>query len=265
MTKSLHQSSKLMTRLPLPVVASTLVVFLAGCTATQSPSKTSGETGEAPRLVRKDSRIVWENTALFRVVPGSLQARGNEVCNVGSSKKMKASGYHPSAMQLDGTPFPKGGFLCEEDRTPVIAAAPAPVVAPAPVAAPAPAPKAPDPVPVKPAGPNLAEVSARTQDWARAWASKDLNTYFGFYSGSFKPSNLATQSAWKESRTARIKKPGAITIELSNISSKPLSNTTVETQFTQKYSSSNFKDTSSKTLIWENEGGQWKIVSESNR
>ena len=41
--------------------------------------------------------------------------------------------------------------------------------------------------------------------------------------------------------------------------------TTIETQFEQTYSSSNFKDTTKKTLVWKLSNGQWYIIKESNR
>lgn len=237
----------------MAVIATMLVAGCAPWSSSGSADPKADATPKAPRLVKKDSTVAWVNKELFAPVPAELQASGNAACNAaGGSAKMKAVGYHPQAMRLDGSQFPKGGFLCAADESSVAAGAAAPT-AKSQVSA------------IKPAGPNLAELDARTQSWAKAWASKDLNAYFGFYSANFKPSGFANVAAWKESRTARINKTGPIAVELSNISSKNLSGGAVETRFSQNYSSANFKDTSAKSLIWANEGGQWKIVSESNR
>lgn len=247
----------------LPLAAGSLIILLSGCAGPSSQSDNArtapSATSEAPRLVKLDSEIAWENSANFGPVPSDLQTRGDQSCNTNSAKRMKAVGYHPQAMRLDGTAFPRGGFLCKEDNTPPapeVAAAPAALV-PAPVIAP--------PAPVKPAGPDLGKANLRTQEWAKAWASKDTNAYFAFYSANFKPGNFETVSAWKKARVARISSSESISVEVSNVSSKALSDGAVETQFDQKYSSAKFKDSSTKTLIWAMEDGQWKIISESNR
>lgn len=243
------------------IVGSIVAALTAGCATSPQSSGSSGAKGDsslkAPRLVKKDSAVVWSGQELFGPVPAELAASGNEACNAaGGGKRMKAAGFHPQAARLDGSVFPKGGFLCVVDDSP---AAPAVVTA-----APAPAAPKAEAAP-KPAGPAIGDLPGRTQDWAKSWASKDLNAYFAFYSSNFKPNGFASTGAWKEARTARINKPGSIAVEVSDITTKPLSGGAVETRFTQRYTSSNFKDSSTKALIWANEGGQWKIVSESNR
>lgn len=238
-----------------PLAVGTMAaLLLAGCSLFGSnPEGSSASTdgsSKAPRLVKKESGVVWDNPSLFGPVAADLQARGNEACNAGSAKKMKAVGYHPQAVRLDGSVFPRGGFLCAADDAPAVAAAPA---------------KTADRVAVKPVAQNLSELTSRTQNWAKAWAAKDLNAYFAFYSESFKPAGFANLKAWKDARTARINKSGAISVEVSGVSTKALSGGAAETQFTQRYDSANFKDTSTKTLVWANESGVWKIISESNR
>jgi hypothetical protein len=49
------------------------------------------------------------------------------------------------------------------------------------------------------------------------------------------------------------------------VQSHVLSETRVETKFKQTYVSERLKDTINKTLVWEHEDEEWKIISESNR
>jgi len=55
-----------------------------------------------------------------------------------------------------------------------------------------------------------------------------------------------------------------IELTLDNIRTQ-VQGDTVVTRFDQKYSSSNYKDTSVKVLTWKQIDGKWLIVKESNR
>ena len=100
--------------------------------------------------------------------------------------------------------------------------------------------------------------------WAAAWSAKDVKTYLSFYSPRFKPEqgNLST---WTKQRTQRIEKASNITVELDKLSVRSLSPSTAEAQFIQRYGSKRTRDVMNKTLQYELENGQWKIVRESNR
>ena len=100
--------------------------------------------------------------------------------------------------------------------------------------------------------------------WAAAWTAKDVKTYLSFYSPRFKPEqgNLST---WTKQRTQRIEKASNITVELDKLSVRSLSPSTAEAQFIQRYGSKRTRDVMNKTLQYELENGQWKIVRESNR
>lgn len=135
--------------------------------------------------------------------------------------------------------------------TPTLAAAaPMPAIAPAPVAA-------------TPAY-STTMAAQRLQAWADAWMSHNADNYLAFYAPEFKPSK-GTRDAWAAERRRVVSKPGAVKVTLTNIVTRSLSDTRVETAFDQAYSSPTLKDTMHKTLLWDRVDGQWKIVAESNR
>jgi outer membrane protein, adhesin transport system len=146
----------------------------------------------------------------------------------------------------------------------VLAATPAAparlAAAPAAVPAPAPRPTAP-PVVV---ADNSSTVAQRVRDWAAAWSSKDFAAYQDFYSRGFAPAG-SNHAAWLSQRKRLVGKPGEISVDVSDIEVRNLGADTVETLFKQRYTSKDFKDTSSKSLVWKQINGQWVIVSESNR
>ena len=121
---------------------------------------------------------------------------------------------------------------------------------------------APAPVPA-PAQPTAA-AAQRLQDWADAWMSHNADNYLAFYGPEFKPGK-GNRDAWAAERRRLVSRPGAIKVVLSNVVSRAVSDTRVETSFDQAYSSPTLKDTMHKTLLWERVDGQWKIVAESNR
>jgi adhesin transport system outer membrane protein len=104
----------------------------------------------------------------------------------------------------------------------------------------------------------------RLQDWANAWRAHDADRYLSFYGPDFKPSK-GSKEAWLSERRRLLAKTGPIDVRLSNIQTRPVTETRVETSFDQAYTSSNFSDTMHKTLIWDRVGAEWKIVGESNR
>jgi adhesin transport system outer membrane protein len=104
----------------------------------------------------------------------------------------------------------------------------------------------------------------RLQDWAQAWMSHNADTYLAFYAPEFKPAK-GSRDAWMAERRRVVSQPGAIKVTLSNVQTRALGDTRVETSFDQSYSSPTLKDTMHKTLVWDRVDGEWKIVAESNR
>ena len=114
------------------------------------------------------------------------------------------------------------------------------------------------------AAPAAATVESLVKSWAAAWSAKDFKTYKSFYSTQFKPDQGSVDD-WMARRQQRISKPGALAVEVSNLNVRSLSSDSAEASFVQNYRSNGYKDTTNKTLRYQLENGQWKIVRESNR
>ncbi len=114
------------------------------------------------------------------------------------------------------------------------------------------------------AAPAAATVESLVKSWAAAWSAKDFKTYKSFYSTQFKPDQGSVDD-WMARRQQRISKPGTLGVDVSNLNVRSLSSDSAEASFVQNYRSNGYKDTTNKTLRYQLENGQWKIVRESNR
>jgi len=85
--------------------------FVAGCVV--APSVGSSPSQTPPRIiVDKDSgKPSWDNPSAFGPVPTNLQVSGDAVCEL-IDKNLKAIGFHPNAIDIDGNKFPEGGYYC---------------------------------------------------------------------------------------------------------------------------------------------------------
>jgi outer membrane protein, adhesin transport system len=120
------------------------------------------------------------------------------------------------------------------------------------------------PTAVTPAPAAVATVNERLQGWAQAWSAKDVDAYLSFYAKDFAPARY-TNTRWKAERRRLLSKPGTIDVKVADVSTA-VQGDTVVTRFTQNYRSSNFNDTSPKSLTWKaGDDGQWYIIRESNR
>lgn len=84
--------------------------FLTGCAST--PGYFEAKT--APKIIVKDGKNVWDNVAYFGQVPLRLAGKGEQTCATMNTDKAKyiAKGYHSKALNMDGVPFPGGGYYC---------------------------------------------------------------------------------------------------------------------------------------------------------
>ncbi|MBN8283457.1 TolC family outer membrane protein [Zoogloea sp.] len=136
---------------------------------------------------------------------------------------------------------------------------------PAPVPLPAASATAAAAVPVAATTPAAAPaIESLIKSWAAAWSAKDFKGYKTFYSSRFQPEQ-GKLDAWMAVREKRLAKPGDITVTVEKLNVRNVSATAAEASFTQHYRSADFKDAGPKTLHYELENGQWKIVRESNR
>jgi adhesin transport system outer membrane protein len=152
---------------------------------------------------------------------------------------------------------------------PAGSALPRPAAAPASAPTPSAAPPAPErpasgaaaPAPVQPVASTARQ---RLHDWVRAWTSKDVERYIGFYAPDFQPGS-GSRSQWLALRRRLVTRDGPIDVRIGNVQTRTVSADTVETRFNQRYASADFKARTQKTLTWRRQGDHWLIVGEVNR
>jgi hypothetical protein len=87
------------------------VLLLTACA--QTPGRQAAE--DAPRLTKKGDVVAWNNATLFGPLPAAMSDKAARLCATldTDDKKWKPLGYHPRAEDLEGKPFPGGGYSCE--------------------------------------------------------------------------------------------------------------------------------------------------------
>lgn len=107
-------------------------------------------------------------------------------------------------------------------------------------------------------------VNAAMKTWAKAWANKDLNTYYASYTPNFQ-GDLPNSTAWKNLRRDRISRQRDIEINFRELVFTNMSPTTVQAQFVQSYRSNTHNDRANKTLIFSLKDGRWLIERETSK
>lgn len=107
----------------------------------------------------------------------------------------------------------------------------------------------------------LARVQTLISAWARAWSERDVNAYLAFYGFNFRGMNQEARVEWEKKRRANIggKRHIRLRIEVPNVT---LDGNKAKADFIQHYSSSNHASRDRKTLLLEQQDGEWKIVDE---
>jgi hypothetical protein len=150
------------------------------------------------------------------------------------------------------------------------ATAPAPQPAASPTTAPTPAQTTPATAPVaQPAGQSPAEaraaILAAVENWARAWASQDVEGYLNSYADNFYPGDGLSLPQWKAQRRQRVGKPGDIAVRVVNPEVSLQAEDRASVTFRQTYESINYSDQVSKTLTMQRNDGRWLIVRETSQ
>lgn len=124
-------------------------------------------------------------------------------------------------------------------------------------------PTSPDSQPVvaeKPRLPPNQEVLGFVEKWRSAWVAKDIETYIGCYSPSFKSGGL-NREGWRKKKVSLNKRYSYIAVSIKNIKVKTTpSGATVS--FFQSYKSDHYENTGTKILQLTNSHG-WQIESET--
>ena len=135
---------------------------------------------------------------------------------------------------------------------------PPPATASAPAPVPAPAPAAPA------ADADSAAVTGTLDAWAKAWSSKDADSYLSYYAADFQPES-GSRAQWEAQRRERVAKPSHISVRVLSPQLSRIDAHHVRVNFTQDYASDTVNDKTRKTVELSDSSGSWKIVRESIR
>jgi tetratricopeptide (TPR) repeat protein len=114
-----------------------------------------------------------------------------------------------------------------------------------------------------PSSNNADNITASVNDWAQAWANKDLAKYFASYADDFKPAKGQNYKAWEKQRRERINAPSKIVVELNNLVVTSNEGNTAKVQFKQIYRADKRSPIrTSKTLLMKKSGDNWVITEE---
>jgi outer membrane protein len=142
-----------------------------------------------------------------------------------------------------------------------VAVVPPPPAEPA-VTTPTPVPPAAAVKPI-PADAAAAQAVLRTvRDWARAWASNDVDAYLGYYAPDFETPKGVARERWENDRRARVQKPRAIEVDVGTPQVKLEGADRAVVTFRQHYRSGALDLDSDKTLVLEKHGERWLIRQE---
>jgi hypothetical protein len=139
--------------------------------------------------------------------------------------------------------------------------APAAPEAPAVPAAPA-APQSSVAPPAAVAANSQADVLRSLDQWAAAWAAKDLNAYLAFYAPDFVPVNGMGTDEWRRLRGERLSRPGGIKVTVGNPVVTMEGGQRATVRFVQDYESPAYRDKTVKELDWSRHSDRWLIREE---
>lgn len=116
------------------------------------------------------------------------------------------------------------------------------------------------------------EVIGMIAQWSRAWQQQNIDEYFSMYSHGYSVNQHMSPNEWRIWRTARLKKPVWISIEIGPVTierkTDGLFNGELKEElhatFWQLYRSPGYQDDTLKTLVLRREAGVWKIADEIN-
>jgi len=106
-----------------------------------------------------------------------------------------------------------------------------------------------------------AQIVSTVEGWARAWSSKDVKGYLGYYAPDFEVPGGASRQAWEKERAERIERPKSIEVSVKVVDVKAGDNEATVT-FRQSYRSDTLKSHNTKTLKLERSGYRWLIKQE---
>ncbi|HTJ95842.1 MAG TPA: tetratricopeptide repeat protein [Rhodocyclaceae bacterium] len=107
-----------------------------------------------------------------------------------------------------------------------------------------------------------AEVGKALDAWANAWSKKDIKAYLARYAKDFKVPGGESRSSWEAERTARVTKPGKISVVIENLKVTVDAADQVTAKFRQHYKSASLSSSSNKMVTLVKRDGKWLIQQE---
>jgi tetratricopeptide (TPR) repeat protein len=106
------------------------------------------------------------------------------------------------------------------------------------------------------------QISESVNQWAKAWADKDVDAYLSSYAPTFKTPDGLKREAWEDMRKNRINKPEKITISITGLSVEIIDSTHAVAKFKQDYNSGKIVSKTVKNLSLVKSGQRWLIEQE---
>ena len=103
------------------------------------------------------------------------------------------------------------------------------------------------------------------KEWARSWASQDVDTYVSYYADNFRPSSGLSYEKWRQQRQTQLTNKSFIEIVVSDFVVEQRGEQFAVT-FSQHYKSNDIDNTITKRLVFKKKARDWsqaKIVKES--
>ena len=98
--------------------------------------------------------------------------------------------------------------------------------------------------------------------WAKAWSDLDVDNYIACYSDVYVPANYSSNKVWQQSRRDRFKNQKWVKLGLTGMVLTIRGNASYAVEFTQKYESDTYRDSTRKELLFKSGAGGWEIVEE---
>lgn len=113
-----------------------------------------------------------------------------------------------------------------------------------------------------PAG-DEARVLRMVDDWAAAWARRDLAAYFSAYDAAFVPPNGVSRADWQARKRRVIESAKRIKVDIESPRVRWTEEGTVTVTFNQFYRSDTYRDAVVKQLHLVERDGRWLIAEEN--
>ncbi len=102
------------------------------------------------------------------------------------------------------------------------------------------------------------EVDAAVERWRADWASRDPSAYLAHYA-----SNFPERDAFARRKTSLLKRASVIEVQVEDVRTR-IEDGRAITRFTQFYRSDSYRSKNLKELVWVQEEGRLRILSEAS-